>query len=60
MTLIVKELIVKGKVISENSNNGDFSFEKEHLMQHLEKLKKDIAKDCMQKVLRKIDNKSTR
>lgn len=60
MTLIVKELIVRGIVSSETSSIGDFSSEKEDLSQYLEQLKKEIEKDCFEKIMQKIETKTVR
>lgn len=60
MTLIVKELIVRGNVLSENSPEGEFSFEKEGLSQYLEQLKREIEKECIEKVLQKLETKAIR
>jgi hypothetical protein len=60
MTLIVKELIVKGIVSRENSSFGEFSSEKEDLAQYLEQLKKEIEKDCFERIMQKLESKTVR
>ncbi|WP_372948270.1 DUF5908 family protein [Mariniphaga sp.] len=60
MTLIVKELIVRGIVSSENSSFGEFSSEKEDLSQYLEQLKKEIEKDCLERIMQKLETKTVR
>lgn len=60
MTLIIKELIVRGNVISENSPAGEFSIVKEDLSQYLDQLKKDIEKECIEKVLQKLETRTVR
>jgi hypothetical protein len=60
MTLIVKELIVRGIVTSDSSQINDSALGKEELLQYLEQIKKDIERDCVEKVLQKIENKTTR
>ena len=42
MTLIVKELVVRGIVTNEHSQLGESSIEKEELKGYLEQLKKEI------------------
>ena len=60
MTLIVKELIVRGIVSGENSSSGEFSFEKEDLSQYLEQFKKEIEKDCFERIMQKLETKTVR
>lgn len=60
MTLIVKELIVKGIVINDPSQISDSELGKEELLQYLEQIKKDIERDCVEKVLQKLETKTIR
>ena len=60
MTLIVKELIVRGIVSGDNSSYSDSSLEKENLLQYLEQMKKEIEKECTEKVIRKLETKTIR
>ena len=60
MTLIVKELIVRGIVSGDNSSLSDSSFEKENLLQYLEQMKKEIEKECIEKVIQKLETKTIR
>jgi len=60
MTLIVKELIVRGIVSSENSPIGEFSLDKEEFSQYLEQLKKEVEKECIEKILQKLESKTLR
>ena len=60
MTLIVKELIVRGIVSGDNSSFSDSSLEKENLLQYLEQMKKEIEKECIEKVIQKLETKAIR
>jgi len=60
MTLIVKELIVRGIVSSDNSQINESSLGKEELLQYLEQIKKEIERDCVEKVLQKLETKTIR
>jgi hypothetical protein len=60
MTLIVKELVVRGIVSNDHSQISESSLEKEDLSQYLEQMKKEIERECVEKVLQKIETKSTR
>ena len=60
MTLIVKELIVRGIVTSDSAQINDLALGKEELIQYLEQIKKDIERDCVEKVLQKLENKTIR
>lgn len=60
MTLIVKELIVRGIVVSENSSPEPFVSENERVSQSLEQLKKEIEKECVERIMQKLENKTSR
>ncbi|HZL12358.1 MAG TPA: DUF5908 family protein [Prolixibacteraceae bacterium] len=60
MTLIVKELIVRGIVSADSSQINDSAMEKEELLQYLEQIRKDLERDCIEKVLQKLETKSIR
>jgi hypothetical protein len=60
MTLIVKELIVRGIVTSEHSQLGESSIEKEELLSYVEQLKKEIEIECTDKILKKLESKMVR
>jgi hypothetical protein len=60
MTLIVKELIVRGIVTSDTSGMNESAPGQEELLQHLEQIKKDIERDCIEKILQKLESKSIR
>lgn len=60
MTLIVKELIVRGIVTNDNSLLSEPSMDKEELLEYLEQLKKEIERECIEKVLQKLESKTIR
>lgn len=60
MTLIVKELVVRGIVTNEHSQLGGSSFEKEELLAYLDQLKKEIERECTDHILKKLENKMIR
>lgn len=60
MTLIIKELIVRGIVSNDNSPIGESSIAKEDLTQYLEQLKKDIEKECVERILQKLETRTLR
>lgn len=60
MTLIIKELIIKGEVVDENSQFGELQIDEERIKEHLTKLKKEIEDDCYEKILEKFQNQTQR
>ena len=61
MTLIVKELVVRGIVSNEHSSQLlESSFEKEELLNYLKQIKKEIERECTEKVLQKLESKLIR
>lgn len=60
MTLIVKELIVRGIVTEEHSQFSESSLQKEELIQYLEQMKKEIERDCLDKLMQKLESKTIR
>lgn len=60
MTLIVKELVVRGIVVRDNTSPGAFLSENEILPQQLEQLKKEIEKDCVERIMQKLETKTSR
>jgi len=60
MTLIVKELIVRGIVSNDNSPIGESLFAKEEMEQYLEQMKKEIERECIEKIMHKLESKTIR
>lgn len=60
MTLIVKELIVRGIVSNDSSPINDSVIVKEEVLQYLEQIRRDIERDCVEKVLQKLETRTIR
>lgn len=60
MTLIVKELVIRGIVTTDHSAESEKVFEKEELVQFLEQMKREIERECTEQVLQKIESKTLR
>lgn len=60
MTLIVKELIVRGIVSNDQSGFDVPTLTKEQLDQYLEQMRKEIERECIEKVLQKIETRTIR
>ena len=60
MTLIIKELIIRGAVINSFSEEQDTILSREELMQLLEEMKMEIEQGCLEQILQKLESKYTR
>ncbi|AXT62061.1 hypothetical protein D1816_17420 [Aquimarina sp. AD10] len=60
MTLIIKELVIRGVVSSDDSESNEFSFNKEHISPYLEQMKKEIERECCEKILQKLETTTIR
>ena len=60
MTLIIKELIIKGEVTDENSDIDKTEMIEEKVKEYLSQLKKEIEKDCFNRIMEKLQNRSQR
>lgn len=60
MTLIVKELVIRGIVSRDYSSAKESSFDEEKILQYLEQLKREIEKECEERVLQKLETKTLR
>jgi len=61
MTLIVKELVVRGIVSNQHSSSLiESSFEKEEMLEYLKQIKNKIERECTEKVLQKLESKMIR
>lgn len=60
MTLIVKELVIRGIVSRDYSSTKESSFDEEKILQYLEQLKRDIEKECEERILQKLETKTLR
>lgn len=60
MTLIIKELIIKGEVIDDRSPFAEKKIEEEVLKEYLTQMKKEIEQDCFERLLDKLQNQTHR
>jgi hypothetical protein len=60
MTLIIKELIIRGIVTKDSSGLSDETIDKEELYQYLDEMKRSINKDCIDNVLGKLNLRKIR
>ncbi|WP_373524363.1 DUF5908 family protein [Aquiflexum sp.] len=60
MTLIIKELIIKGEVIDDKSPFEEKKIEEEALKELISQMKKDIEQDCFERILDKLQNQTHR
>ncbi|MCE4564715.1 hypothetical protein INQ51_10370 [Maribellus sp. CM-23] len=60
MTLIVKELVIRGVVTDNHSQLLDSSIEKDLINRQLEKFRKELERECTTKVLEKLERKLIR
>ncbi len=60
MTLIVKELIIKGVVSNSYSEYQDTSMSKDDLRAYLDDLKKEIESNCLEKIWQRVEARSNR
>ncbi|SRX73812.1 DUF5908 family protein [Aequorivita antarctica] len=60
MTLIIKELIIRGVVTKSTSDKNEESLNNEDLLQYMEQMKKSIKEECIETVLSKLESKSKR
>lgn len=60
MTLIVKELLIRGIVSKDQSFINDPGQDKEELERYLEQMRKEIERECIEKVLQKLETKTIR
>lgn len=54
MTLIIKELIIKGEVIDDPFFNPDSGIDEGVLMEKLSQMKDEITKDCIETILERL------
>lgn len=60
MTLIIKELIIRGIVIKDSSIENEESINKEELFEYLDEMKRSINQQCVDTVMSKIDSRKIR
>lgn len=60
MTLIIKELVIRGIVTNDSSIINETALGKEELLQYLEQMKKELERDCVEKAVQKLEAKTNR
>lgn len=60
MTLIIKELIIKGTVSSDNPEGNDSLLNKEELENYFEKMKNEITQECLELIQKNLESSNGR
>ena len=60
MTLIIKELIIRGEVIDDKSPFEERKLVEEVVKEYLNQMKKEIEEDCFERIQEKLQNQSKR
>lgn len=60
MTLIIKELIIRGIVQSDDNEWSEIDLDKEKLDQYLEEMKVEIERECFENVMQKLESATLR
>ena len=60
MTLIIKELIIKGVVTNNSSQKTQDLLDKKALLKYLDQMQRELKKDCVEAVLSKLESNKTR
>lgn len=60
MTLIIKQLVVRGVVTNDTSFRDDDRIDKEELLKFLEQMKKEMEKKCTEAILSKLESNRSR
>ena len=60
MTLIIKELIIRGEVVDDKFSFEERKFDEEVMKEYLNQMKKEIEQDCFERILEKLQNQSKR
>jgi|TARA_R110002051_G_scaffold72631_1_gene131265 hypothetical protein len=60
MTLIIKELIIKGNIIKDPAVFNSSALDEDMLEKYLDAMKTVIKKECVEEVLRKIEKQNRR
>ncbi|HMB62779.1 MAG TPA: DUF5908 family protein [Eudoraea sp.] len=55
MTLIIKELVIRGIVSTDHSSGSESPGEKEALYRYLEQMKNEVKEECYEKLLQKLE-----
>jgi len=60
MTLIIKELIIRGNVLKDEGQDSSSSIGERELKNYLAKMQRDIERKCVDKVLTKLERERRR
>ena len=60
MTLIIKELIIRGVVSKDTSLSSTDTIDKEALLKYLAQMKKEMEKECTENILSKLESNRNR
>jgi hypothetical protein len=60
MTLIIKELVIRGVISKDASQSTEDLIDKKELVRFLGQMQKDLKKDCLAAVLSNLESKKTR
>ena len=60
MTLIIKELVIRGIVTEQPKKNSGRSIDKKELQRQLDRMEKSIKKECVDAVMSKLETRKTR
>jgi len=60
MTLIIKELIIRGEVVDDEFPSSGRKEKEEDLTQYLAEMRREMEKECYERVLQKLENHALR
>ena len=60
MTLIIKELVIRGVVKEDTSLKDNGTMDKEALSKYLAQMKKEMVKECTETILSKLESNRNR
>ena len=60
MTLIIKELVIRGIVSSEHSSSSDSIDDLEAIQKMIKEMRTNLKQECIESILRKIETRKTR
>ena len=60
MTLIIKELIIRGNIVKDDKEADQIIFSNKDILKQLDDMKMSIKKECIEAILSKLEAKSSR
>lgn len=60
MTLIIKELIIRGEVVDDEFPSSGRKEKEEDLTQYLTEMRREMEKECYERVMQKLENHALR